>query len=159
MARVSRPPLPPSVRQLQALDLRRQGLSYTQIATEMGITRRRVGMLITEAISRQPFEEIETVRKLELERLDDLWRIAWSKAKAGELPAIDRCIKVMERRAAMIGLDAPRRTDIHTFDGDAELDSSIRALLEEMARKDGDPDHHPVVPEQHPEPGWPPHWQ
>lgn len=50
----------------------------------------------------------ETVRVLELTRLDILFELAMKQAQAGEPRGIPNCIRVMERRAAMLGLDAPQ---------------------------------------------------
>lgn len=46
------------------------------------------------------------LRKLELLRLDELQEVAWRFAMAGQLTGIDRVLKIMERRAKLLGLDA-----------------------------------------------------
>jgi len=47
------------------------------------------------------------LRALELLRLDELLNALWDTAIAGDLKAVDRVLKVMERRAKLLGLDAP----------------------------------------------------
>jgi hypothetical protein len=50
------------------------------------------------------------VRQLELERLDRLLIALWDLATGGSLGAIDRVLKVMQRRAELLGLDKNRLT-------------------------------------------------
>ena len=55
-------------------------------------------------------EPAEAVRKIELDRLDALQRSLWPAALKGDLrdlPAVDRVLAVMGRRARLLGLDAP----------------------------------------------------
>jgi hypothetical protein len=49
------------------------------------------------------------LRGLELERLDALHAACWPAALAGHLRSIDTVLRIMRRRAALLGLDAPRR--------------------------------------------------
>ena len=50
-------------------------------------------------------EDAEDILQLQLQRLDDLMFALWDRAITGDLKAIDRVLKVMERRAKIIGLD------------------------------------------------------
>jgi len=45
------------------------------------------------------------VLQLELERLDAMQAAIWDDAMNGHLGAIDRVLKIMERRAKLLGLD------------------------------------------------------
>jgi hypothetical protein len=49
----------------------------------------------------------ERVRELELERWDRLILGLWPKARAGDEKAVRAVVAVMERRAKLLGLDAP----------------------------------------------------
>lgn len=62
-------------------------------------------------------EDAEEVRQMELERLLELQRALWGKAQKGDERAVDRVLKIMKRRADLLGLDAPVKTDI-TTDGE-----------------------------------------
>ena len=46
-----------------------------------------------------------------MERLDGLLLALAGPIKAGHLGAIDRALHIMERRARLLGLDAPTKTD------------------------------------------------
>lgn len=100
-------------RRRQALDLRRTGASFRQIAEAIGcsvsIAHRYVATEI-DKLNRESREDAESIRTLELERLDRMTFALWNAATArGNLGAIDRMLKVMERRARLLGLDAPAK--------------------------------------------------
>ena len=54
-------------------------------------------------------EVADETRQLEVERLDALWRIMFAKAMAGSHQAVDRCLAIQDRRAKLLGLDAPTK--------------------------------------------------
>ncbi|MFJ8430480.1 hypothetical protein ACIQ9P_04150 [Kitasatospora sp. NPDC094019] len=63
-------------------------------------------------------ESIEELRALEDARLDRMFLVAYRKAvRDGDLPAIDRALRIMERRARLLGLDRPIRAEITGGDG------------------------------------------
>lgn len=64
-------------------------------------------------------DSAENVLALELQRLDDLLKGLWAEAakQQPDYKAVDRVLRVMERRAKLLGLDAPTRTDV-TTDGE-----------------------------------------
>lgn len=123
-------------RDAQAARLRAQHWTYQQIADELGypdksVAYRAVQRALRAAI-REPGEELLA---LELERLDRLARAAEEvleahhvKVAGGEivydeagqpledtrpvLEAIDRLLKIQERRARLLGLDAPVKQQI-----------------------------------------------
>jgi NTP pyrophosphatase (non-canonical NTP hydrolase) len=99
-------------RELEALELRKAGATYDQIATRIGITRegsRRAVKRALAALSAECTEVAEEIRSLELERLDAMLLGVWDKARKGDLLAIDRVLKIQERRARFLGIDQPVR--------------------------------------------------
>lgn len=89
----------------QALELRKQGWSYTQIGQQLGITSRRAARLVHQALSRWVGEIAEDVRLLELQRLDALLAAYWEPALKGDGTAADRVLRIMEQRAKLLGLN------------------------------------------------------
>lgn len=85
----------------------------------------------------------EDLREVENARLDRLLFVAYRQAvKDGNLAAIDRALRIMERRARLLGLDRPVRTEVTGADGAAieitnvaldELEALI-GIAEEAAR-------------------------
>ncbi len=99
----------------RALELRKEGWSFDQIADMMNITRAAASRAVQTALAniRKDCSELaEDVVSMELSRLDELLIVAQALAKAGNLEAIDRVLKIQERRAKYLGLDQPAKTQI-----------------------------------------------
>lgn len=96
----------------QALTLRKEGLTFAEIASIAGYNSPQAAhnavKRAIDALIREPASELLA---LESERLDGLWRGAYPAAKAGDTQAIAACLRVMERRARLLGLDAPERVE------------------------------------------------
>ena len=75
-------------------------------------------------------DQVERLVTLEVERLDGLLRVAWPLAMAGNLKAIDTVLRIAERRARLMGLDAATRSEVRVLsDGvDAEIEQLIAGL-------------------------------
>lgn len=56
--------------------------------------------------------------RLELERLDRMLLAIWQQVVSGHLGAVDRGLRISERRAKMLGLDAPTKVAPTTPDGE-----------------------------------------
>lgn len=100
---------------LKALELRKRGMNYTQIGEKLGCARNtacRYVLSELENLADKCREEAVHVRDLELHRLDALYLKAWEAVEGGDLPAIDRCLRVQERRAKLLGLDAAQKVDV-----------------------------------------------
>lgn len=98
----------PTDRQLTALDLRRQGLCYTDIAKRLGIAPPSAYELVQRALFTFVTEAAAEVAILESDRLDTALASIWERVERGDLPAIDRLIKIQERRAKLVGIDKQR---------------------------------------------------
>lgn len=96
----------------KALELRMEGKTFEAIAEELGYAGKQGAYDAVrrslEAITREP---AEALLKLDLERLDAMWGIHYLNAQAGDVQALAACMKIMERRAKLLGLDAPVKTD------------------------------------------------
>lgn len=100
-------------RMAKALELRRQGMGLADIAKELGFKDASgVYYAIQRALKKIIQEPAEAVRKLELERLDKMLLGLWPQATKGQWQAVDRVLSIMERRAKLLGLDAPTKIDI-----------------------------------------------
>lgn len=97
------------------LKLRKMGLDAQQISGELDVPVDRVRNIISsalKALSKEMKGQAEQIRSLELTRLDELQTAIWADCMDGKLTAIDRVLKIMERRSKLVGLDAPERVDI-----------------------------------------------
>ncbi len=114
-------------RQVAAVRLRRNGYTYEQIAATLGYAGRGSAFkAVGAALHAVRSEEVDVYRGLELARLDALQLSLWARAIRGDVRAIDRVLKIMKRRAALLGLDAPKR-----------YHQGQDGTLREMARKAG----------------------
>ena len=132
--------------------LRSTGMSFADIGAQFGISRQAAHQGFKRALAETVREASEDVRVTELARLDRLYQEALAVLAArhlvvqngrvvrdadGEplvdpkprLGAIDRALKVQERRAKLLGLDAPTKNDVRVTDS---LDSRIEQLAAEL---------------------------
>ncbi len=110
------------IKTAEALRLRTTGHTYREIGRKMGIAKSMAHKYVVDAlreIREESTERALEVRELELERLDAMLRQLWPEEPAeGEIaPAMDArtadtILRIMERRAALLGLDAPKDTRI-----------------------------------------------
>jgi hypothetical protein len=117
-------------RRVQALILRKAGASYRAIAAQLGVSPKQAYCDVThelDKIYKQASELAEQVRTLELERLDGMLLAISKQVSNGSLGAIDRSLRIMERRAKLLGLDAPSKSELTGKDGGV-----IRVTLESI---------------------------
>ena len=140
-------------RDAEACRLRAKNLSYRRIAAELGIDVKAAYDGVRRAIRDTLQEPADDVKRLELERLDELAQktrkvmlgthYVVSQGKGVRLTrddeplvddgpvlqAVDRLLKIQERRARLLGLDAPQRVSV-----DAQnLGDEIKGLLGVLA--------------------------
>jgi hypothetical protein len=101
----------------KVVTLRREGLTWEQIAAEVGYSSPSgASDAYYRASSRVVRDDIETIRQLENDRLDILFHSVWQKAIDGDHKAVETCLKVMTRRAKLLGLDARVETKVTVQD-------------------------------------------
>lgn len=109
-----------------ALVLRGQGKKYKEIGGQMGVTESRAHQMVKEAIdsiSTEIRESAFDVLTLELTALNELAARAWKKLGPDgfEPEVVNTLLRIMERRAKYLGLDAPVdvRVDLYARGGAA----------------------------------------
>jgi hypothetical protein len=123
-----------------ALSLRKAGRSYAYIAKELGISRSGAYQTVQAALEeiRQHYRETaHEVISLELERLDEMTRALESKVGYGDATSIAAALRVMERRAKLLGLDAPQKIAPTDPSGEnpylSASDDELRAMAVKIA--------------------------
>lgn len=104
-------------RRIQALEMRKQGHSYRVIGERLGVSAATAfGDVKKELdkLAKVAGEIAEDVRAIELQRLDDMLAALWPEAMLGNPVVIDRVLRIQERRAKLLGLDAPEHQIIET---------------------------------------------
>jgi len=102
--------LTPEERKVEALNLRMAGHDYRTIAKELGVSIKTAYFDVQRTVVYLAQHErvlAENVRALELARLDSMQAYLWPAIARGDTFAIGAQLKLMERRAKMLGLDAP----------------------------------------------------
>jgi hypothetical protein len=121
-------------RRRHALALRAAGVGYEDIAKQVGLSGPGPAYKIVQAALKATYREpADEVRKLELERLDRLTLALWQRAKGGESEAIDRVLKLMDRRAKLLGLDVSKPATVMAFDASTMTNDEIIARLASLA--------------------------
>ena len=91
--------------------MRLAGASYRQISATLGVplatAHRQVQRMLTEYA-----ETATQLRDMEVARLDRLLMGHWTKAIGGDVNATRTVLSIMDRRAKLLGLDAPQRIDL-----------------------------------------------
>lgn len=113
----------------KALQLRLAGATYAEIGEAMGCGISAARTRIKGALSDICAEERGQLRSIEVARLDRLQRSCWAAALAGDLAAIDRSVKIIDRRAKLLGLDAPQQMEV-TSSMDVDLDGTAAKIME-----------------------------
>lgn len=93
-------------RRTKAVRLAATGMDYTQIAQQLGYhDRSGAYKAIRSALAAEQAEAVDELRQLECERLDRLQGSMWDAALEGDIPAVDRVLKVIAARVRLLGLD------------------------------------------------------
>lgn len=104
-----------SQRQILALDLRISGLSFRAIGEKLGISHQQVYRDIESELARLAdlrADKAETLRELELQRLDKIINSLDAWVASGNVGAVNAWIKTSERRSKLLGLDAPTKHEV-----------------------------------------------
>lgn len=142
-------------RDAEAARLRMLGVPLREISARLGFkTPSAAWKAIRRAIDAAPAEAGAALRQLEVEKLDGLERLMWatigkkrhlaqngkvvldpetSEPVTDDTPvfhATDKLLRIADRRAKLLGLDAPTRVSTRN---DSEMDAEIQSLLDQLA--------------------------
>ena len=109
----------------EAVRLRLAGLSYAQIGDRLGVTRQAAFAYVSSSLAdlrAATAEAAEDVREMELARLDAMLVPMLEAAEAGQQTAVDRVLRIQERRAKLLGLDAAEKHETNLKVEGFELD-------------------------------------
>jgi len=115
--------------------LKKAGAGYRQIGETLGIAASHAHTLVHEVMDEmlgQAVEDAKIYREEQWQRLEDLVLALQKKAKQGDPAAVDKLLRVLERQAALRGLDAPKKiaeTDTLGNDLDIDAKAALRARL------------------------------
>jgi hypothetical protein len=120
-------------RRVEVAKLLRASVPVYRIAERLGINHKTAtadtNFLLDLWAQEQKPEDRHRWRARELAKLDEIEIKVAANARAGHEGAIDRVLKVMERRAKYLGLDAPTKVDVNA----AELQKEVAGLIRQLA--------------------------
>jgi hypothetical protein len=97
-------------RDRRIINSRLAGASYQQIATTLGLSIGLAHKVVKAHLAETLLAtrmDAEAIRQQEAARLDQLQAAVWSAAMKGQISASQQALRIMERRAKMLGLDTP----------------------------------------------------
>jgi len=139
----------------RAAELRSLGYTYPMIADRMEVTKSAAYKMVARAVSEIPTEGAEMVRKIELEKIDQLERYYQSVIQrppykvgnngkvvngpdgqpmideGARMDAANGILKAQAARARLLGLNAPTRIqeEIVVYEADPDREQRIRDAL------------------------------
>jgi hypothetical protein len=94
----------------QALELRKAGVQYADIAITLKFASASGAYrAVARALARLTAEPAAELRKMEVLRLDRMLQAIWDQVVKGNQGAIDRALRIGERRSKLLGLDTPQK--------------------------------------------------
>lgn len=118
----------------EALRLRSSGKTYQKIADQLGVTKATAYNRVQRALAAIPYEAVEEYRRIEGDRLDAMLEVALTSVLIdGKVHNVERVIQIMDRRAKMLGLDAPVRSEVITLDAITMEIRKLEAVLGDSA--------------------------
>jgi hypothetical protein len=125
-------------RRVLALELRKAGGSYREIARQLGVdvhtAHADVGAELA-ALREKTVDQATEVRDLELQRFDEMTAGLWPKVRAGSPSHVTAAVRVSERRARLLGLDEPTATRTELSGSlSVTAQTQLKAQAEELQR-------------------------
>lgn len=117
-------------RQLEALELRKRGKTYREIANKLNVSIGQAHNDVHGALkqlSTLKLDSADELRQLELERLDKALFSITHFVEAGSPAHVSVYLRIIEQRAKLLGLYAPVKQDI-TLDVSKLTDDELKRL-------------------------------
>ncbi len=115
------------------LELRRSGETWERIAIAVGYANASGAQkAYARVVTRVQRESVDEIRDLELDRLDRIQRAYWKPAIVDlDKRAAEVVLKVMDRRAKLLGLEAPTKVqaEVVNYDGNYDYNEDIERII------------------------------
>ena len=125
-------------RETQVVELRRTGATWEGIAQVVGYSNAGGAYKAYQRAMARVFEQpVKEMRDAELDRLDRLQRAYWKDAIEGNVRSADFILRVIDKRAKLLGLDAPTKIQAEVVNYDAGvIDAEIERIIRELDELD-----------------------
>ncbi len=123
-------------RRVKALSLRKSGASYRQIASHLAVSLHTAWDDVQaelNALRALATNEATELRDLDVHRCDEMLLGLWPSVRRGEAKSVIAAVRVMDRRAKLLGLDAKQQIELS---GQVGIDDGerVRQFHAEMER-------------------------
>jgi hypothetical protein len=118
-------------RESEVLRLRRIGLTFDLIAKQLNYSHASgAHKAYVNACNRIVRSDVNDLRDVETDRLDIAQSAVWAGVLRGDVPSVTALIRIMERRARLLGLDMPTKSQIEVTNTDGNtIDSEVARLV------------------------------
>jgi uncharacterized protein (DUF1501 family) len=100
----------------KALEMRREGKTMSQVATELKLTvedaSNKVSNALKQAAALIDEGAKQEIMALEMDRYDLMQQNLWALALAGDIKAVETILKISDRRLRILGLDGSQTNSI-----------------------------------------------
>lgn len=119
-------------KEAKVLELRRGGLTFDLIAQRLGYASASGAYKAYQnACNRIVYDDVVETRKVEMDRLDIAQAAIWNNVIQGEVPSVIALLRIMERRAKLLGLDMPTKAQIEVTNVDGNtIDAEVAKLVQ-----------------------------
>jgi hypothetical protein len=129
---------------IKALDYRKQGWAFREIAAKLGYkTESGARNAVNRLLAKTEFEAVADYRKLTLLQLDELYQQVYKQRNSGDgklnLWAVDRLQAIIDQKARLLGLYSATQIEVYDWrkefqeaglDGDELADQLFEKALE-----------------------------
>ena len=92
-------------RRTRAVELAASGLSYDDIAKELGYANRSgAWKAVQGALKAVQSDEVDEYRTLSIERLEAMLAVVWPKAMSGDVAAVGMARRIVDAECRLLGL-------------------------------------------------------
>ena len=105
-------------RRMRVMRMVNSGMTRSDIAKRIGVSIPTVNDDVRAAINNKLRIDTEEYVGRQLTQIEDLRRAVYARALKGDMAALDRALKLMDREARLLGLDAPARSVVHVSSED-----------------------------------------
>lgn len=118
-------------KEIQIIELRRAGVTWEKIAREVGFKNASGAYkMYQRAAERMVRPHLEEYRDMQLDRLERMHMAVWPRAKDGDLRAIDTALRIGDREAKLLGLEAPTKiqAEVTVYEGQQLIEHTARIV-------------------------------
>jgi transcriptional regulator len=118
-------------KEIKIIELRRAGVTWEKIAKEVGFKNASGAYkMYQRAAERMVRPHLEEYRDMQLDRLERMHMAVWPRAKDGDLRAIDTALRIADREANLLNLNAPIKVqaEVTVYEGQQLVEHTARII-------------------------------